>query len=132
MLLFIILAYKTTVYREIFVSLYFHEIREFCSVAKLNFVKVSPYHTFYAPHMDHSQKYFFAKLLKSPFSRKFTDTKISRYTVFKFILSPILVIMSTIPGKKSLELYAINCDVLTCFPEECGSSVLCLMLDCAD
>ena len=48
-------------------------------------------------------KIFFAKLLKSLFLRKFTDTKFS----IKHILSPIIVIMLTIAGRKFLELYTI-------------------------
>ena len=36
-----------------FVSLYFHEFREFCSVAK-----VLPCHTFYVAHMDHLRNIF--------------------------------------------------------------------------
>ena len=47
-----------TIYREIFTLLYFHKFWKFCSVAKLNFAKVSPCHTFYVAHMVHSQKYF--------------------------------------------------------------------------
>ena len=44
-----------TVYREIFVSLYFHEFREFCSVVKFNFAKILPCHTFYVANVDHLQ-----------------------------------------------------------------------------
>ena len=47
---------------------------EFYSVMKLNFMKLLPCHTFYIAHVDHSRKYF---------SRKLSDAKISRYTVFQ-------------------------------------------------
>ena len=50
-----------TVYREIFVLLNFHKFCEFCSVTKLHFTKVSPCHTFYIAHVDHSWKYFLQK-----------------------------------------------------------------------
>ena len=36
----------------------FTNFESFCSVAKLNFAKVSPCHTFYVAHMVHSWKYF--------------------------------------------------------------------------
>ena len=62
-------------------SLYFHKFHEFCSVAKLNFAKVSPSHTFYAAPCGSFMKIFFTKLLKLPFLQKFSDVKISRYTV---------------------------------------------------
>ena len=48
-----------------------------------NFAKVLPCHTFYVAHVDHLH----AKLLKSPFSRKFSDTKISQYSVY-FLMEP--------------------------------------------
>ena len=51
-----------TVYWEIFVSLNFCKFREFCLVVKLNFVKVSPCHTHYIAHMDHSRNYLFATI----------------------------------------------------------------------
>ena len=43
----------STIYREIFTLLNFHKFRESCSVAKLNFAKVLPCHTFYIAHVDH-------------------------------------------------------------------------------
>ena len=55
----------------------FLQFREFFSVAKLNFTKLSPCHTFYIAHVDHSQKYF----LRTFISRKLSNAKISRYTV---------------------------------------------------
>ena len=74
---------NNTVYQEIFMSLYSYEFHKFCSVAKLNFAKVLPCHPFYVAHVDHLH----AKLLKSPFSRKFSDTKISQYSVY-FLMEP--------------------------------------------
>ena len=67
------------VYREIFTSLLFSQISQI--VLKLNFVKISPCYTFYNCPCRSFSKKFFAKLLKSPSSEKFSNTKISRYTV---------------------------------------------------
>ena len=66
-----------TVYWEIFAWLYFHE---FCSVAKLNFAKYCHATPFMLPHGSFV-KIYFVKLLKLPFLRKFSDMKISQYTV---------------------------------------------------
>ena len=43
----------------IFAVLYFHKFCQFCSVTKLNFMKVLPCYTFYVTHVNHSWKYFF-------------------------------------------------------------------------
>ena len=49
---------KNTIVIPVFALLYFHEFRKICSVVKLNFMKMSPCHTFYVAHVDHPQKYF--------------------------------------------------------------------------
>ena len=63
--------------------LYFHKFLKFCSVVKLNFAKVLPCHTFYDGHVDHL-KNFLTILLKSNILQKFSDIKISWYTVVHY------------------------------------------------
>ena len=55
--LFEVSCWCLSLYREIFVSLYFHKFCEFCSVTKLKFVKYCNATPFMLP-MCHSRKYF--------------------------------------------------------------------------
>ena len=72
---------ENTVYREIFVSLNFHEFHEFCSVTNLNFAKYCHAALFMLPHGSFA-KIFFMKLLKLPFSQKFPGI---RYLIHDFV-----------------------------------------------
>ena len=65
----------STVYQEIFASLYFHEFHDFCLVTKLNFAKVSPCHIFYVA------TWIIRKIIEVTIFAKIYQRKISRYTV---------------------------------------------------
>ena len=69
-----------------FRSIYYHKFCKFCSVAKLNFAKVLP-----LPHLLCCPCGLFAKLLKLPFSWKFSDAKISQYTCSMGIINIIFI-----------------------------------------
>ena len=59
-------------------SLYFHEFREFCSGRKIKFCEsIAMPHLLYCTHRSFA-KIFFMQLSKLPFSRKFSNAKISQ------------------------------------------------------
>ena len=80
-----ILCISNTICQEISMLLYFYKFRKFYSVAKLNFSKVLPCHTFYVAHVDHLQKIIFAQISCSTVTVNCMDDSI--FALFSFIFS---------------------------------------------